>query len=437
MAEPHLYTLRSLVVTYGVQLTPSLDAIARRVLLAVASPGIASAASWELAALLGTYFRAGAVRVLEELMELLLNEKPPFLLAAPCVVGWTGTATEAPPVGASDGDVSTTVAEGEEEEEEGEKTSKVVRSLRALEELLLAVGPYMNASMMQRATLRFAQEVVMEGILDAPPLSPSADNRKHLCGKRGNPKNNNSKDSGSHHQQQQQQTAASSAVFLVEETLQPLFVDLLTSFLLLCRPLPGVVSACVVRVLKELPARPITMRNCREHQNLLCSISRLSATFTALRHPHALPFYLPPIDIVEKPTRRVVGEISSTGSEKTTDVPGSLLPPRPSPLPTPSVGVVPQPGETQQQQQQQVAATDRARPVSSSPPHQPVSAARQQQSFLGSNENSRKDVPPAAAASQQQQKQQRNTPVKPSPPVEPTADESNEEDDMPEIDMED
>ncbi|EAN97569.1 hypothetical protein, conserved [Trypanosoma cruzi] len=433
MAEPHLYTLRSLVVTYGVQLAPSLDAIARRVLLAVASPGIASAASWELAALLGTYFRAGAVRVLEELMELLLNERPPFLLAAPCVVGWTGAATEAPSVGEGDGDVSTPVAEDEKEEE---NTSKVLRSLRALEELLFAVGPYMNASMMQRATLRFAQEVVMEGILDAPPSSLPADNRKHLGGKKGNSNNNNSNDSGL---QQQQRTVASSTVFLVEEALQPLFVDLLTSFLLLCRPLPGVVSACVVRVLKELPARPITMRNCRENQNLLRSISRLSATFTALRHPHALPFYLPPIDIVEKPTRRVAGDISSAGGDRTTDVPASLLPSRPSPPPTPSVGVAPQPGETQQQQQQQqqVAATDCARPVSSSPPHQTISAARQQQSFLGRRENRGRDVLPAAAVPQQQQKQQRNTPVKPSPPVGPTAEESDEEDEMPEIDMED
>ncbi|RNC39326.1 hypothetical protein TcCL_NonESM11336 [Trypanosoma cruzi] len=145
------------------------------------------------------------------------------------------------------------------------------------------------------------------------------------------------------------------------------------------------------------------MRNCRENQNLLRSISRLSATFAALRHPHALPFYLPPIDIVEKPTRRVAGDISSAGGDKTTDVPASLLPSRPSPLPTPSVGMALQPGETQQQQKQ-VAATDCARPVSSSPPQQTISAARQKQSFLGRRENRGQDVLPATVVPQQQTK---------------------------------
>ncbi|RNF21080.1 uncharacterized protein Tco025E_03533 [Trypanosoma conorhini] len=423
MAEPHLHALQSLVVTYGVQLLPSLDAVARRALLAVASPTTANTAAWELAALLGTYFRAGAVRLLEELMELLLTDKGPFLLKAPCLVGLTRAR----------GGAEAT----EEEDEEEDDTVGLLRRLCAFEELLLAVGPCISASVMQRATLRFAQEVVIAGILDAPPPAPPAESGKPGRGKKGGPNAtniNSDKDQHNNTSGAQLQATASAAAFSVEAAVQPRCVQLLTSLLLLCRPLPGVVSACAVRVVRELPARAVTLRQRSEHPHLLRAVARLSATLTALRHPHALPFYLPPVDVVEKPTRRVTADVPSAGVEQTTGVNDS----HPS---SPASAPQQQPGEVQQQAAAAAAAattTVCARPAEPSPPRQPAQAVQQQHSLVEATRNSRQGVP-AAAAVKQLQGRQRSTLVATPLPAVPAAVacESDDEDDMPEIDIED
>ncbi|RNF02854.1 hypothetical protein TraAM80_06138 [Trypanosoma rangeli] len=431
MAEPHLHTLQSLVVSYGVQLLPSVDAMVRRVLLAVASPTTANTAAWELAALLGTYFRGGVVRLLEELMELLLNQKGTFLLTAPCVVGLARAA------GAGAG------GESEAEDEDEDDTAGVLRRLHAFEELLLAVGPCMSASLMQRATLRFAQEVVTRGILDAPPPAPRVDGGKPSRGKKGNLNatdisSSNDNNNSNNKRGTQQQSTASAAAFSVAEAVQPRCVELLTSFLLLCRPLPAVVSVCAVRVLRELPVRPITVRHRREHQHLLRAVSRLSATLTALRHPHALPFYLPPIDVVETPTRRVTTDASLSDIEQATGV-NNPHPPQPASSLSP-VGATPQPSETRNPAAVETSAC--ARSAESSSPRQPTRAVQlqQQHSFVEPERNSGQEVLLADVPLQQKQpkqKWQRNTPVVPPPPAALAADETDDDDDMPDIDMED
>ncbi|ESL05566.1 hypothetical protein TRSC58_06780 [Trypanosoma rangeli SC58] len=433
MAEPHLHTLQSLVVSYGVQLLPSVDAMVRRVLLVVASPTTANTAAWELAALLGTYFRGGAVRLLEELIELLLNQKGTFLLTAPCVVGLARAAGAAAGAG----------GESEAEAEDEDDTAGVLQRLYAFEELLLAVGPCMSASLMQRATLRFAQEVVTRGILDVPLSAPPVDGGKVGRGKKGNLNatdisSSNSNNNSNNNSGIQKQSTTSAATFNVAEAVQPRCVELLTSFLLLCRPLPAVVSVCAVRVLRELPVRPITVRHRREHRHLLRAVSRLSATLTALRHPHALPFYLPPIDVVETPTRRVTTDASLSDIEQTTEVNNPRPPPPASSLS--SVGATPQ---TSEMRKPAAAATSvSARSAESSSPRQPTRAVQPQQQhlFVEPERNSRQEVLSAAVPPQQKQpkqKWQQNTLVVPPPPAALAADDTDDEDDMPDIDMED
>ncbi|KAG8340687.1 hypothetical protein TRVL_08485 [Trypanosoma vivax] len=288
MAEPHYHTLQSIVMTYGLQLLPSLELIQRRVLLVLSFPAAMGSSWWELAALLGTYFRAGAARILEELLLVLLEEKRPFLLHSPCLTGWAveDNFNEIEGQTTRGNDRATELAVGKEKTE----ISAVLRNMQAFDEMLLALGPFVQIVTIQRVAHRFAQEVVLEGVLDDSGRIGGGFSHDSLVSDAG---------------------AQNRRPLVISELLKPKCVDLLTTLLTICRPLPSTVAACAVRVMKEIPSRFCSLgkdsgagscaydhRHC--HYELLRAVQRLSAVFTALRHPCALPFYLPSRESVEQ-----------------------------------------------------------------------------------------------------------------------------------------
>ncbi|CBH15195.1 hypothetical protein, conserved [Trypanosoma brucei gambiense DAL972] len=295
MAEPHFRALQTIVLLYGVQLMPSLDAIMRRVLICVTSPVLVSSDCWELAAMLGTYFRAGAARLLEEVLALLLAERSPFLLGSPCVVVDV-VASQGLPANTNG---STDISGKDRNAVDQEKVydgSSTQRNLRAFDDLLVALGPFLPSSTMQQVALRYAEEVVVNGMLNAQASAGCSTGQL-----------------ASYQERQQQQVEPQQTS--VEAALRPQCVSLLTTLLTLCRPLPSNTAACAVRAVKELPMRSFSLYGGVEHHQLLRSVMRLSVTLTALRHPYAIPFYVPPRDVVERPTRRVTMEEGSDGHE--------------------------------------------------------------------------------------------------------------------------
>nr|CCC93433.1 conserved hypothetical protein [Trypanosoma congolense IL3000] len=294
MTEPHFRALKTIVMLYGVQLMPSLDAILRRVLLCMSSPALVSSESWELAAMLGTYFRAGATRLLEEVLLLFLSEKNTFVLGSPCMVieGTGGKGNENDHGAPGIDNRKQWAVEGWTYE-----YSTTHRNLRAFEELLTALGPFVATATMQRTLLRYTQEVVVYGLLSSQAATDQS-GRKPRDGKE-------------EHQQQQREPEERG----VDASLKPQCIDLLTSLLVICRPLPSNAAACAVRAVKELPMHSFSPYGGVEHHQLLRAVTRLSVTLTALRHPYALPFYLPPRDVVERPTRLLVLE-EINGSNK-------------------------------------------------------------------------------------------------------------------------
>lgn len=193
MALPYYETIETAVAAYGLQLLPVLHEVVRRVGLAASTPALASPESWETAAMLCAYFGAGpAARMVEELLEGLVRARGVFFFDAPCVTGEESAAAAAASGGNSNGDgqqllarlslaeVRGDIAQGkdaaattssnsnsnaQQHQQRAKALEAAARKLAALAGMLTAVGPYVPSALLQRAALRFTQEVVEGGIL--------------------------------------------------------------------------------------------------------------------------------------------------------------------------------------------------------------------------------------------------------------------------------
>lgn len=311
MSCGHYETICTAVAAFGLQLLPSLDDIIRRVGLAVATPLLASAESWETAAMICTYYRAGSLRLLEELLEMLLREPGVFLLDAGCVVPAclsvtsSGCRTTNSAANMSPMPADVIVYE-----------HRVRRKLQALCQMLLATGPCLPPAKLQQVALRIATEVVEQGIL----AHRQDDEASHLA---ASPPHGGT-------------TAAVPLLrWRVPVTWQADCLHLLRTLLLVCKPIPSEVSVCAMRVVQEVMAslhrgsvvRPATASapdqdatTAREEssvstdpllpkfssrRDLLVAAVELQAALCVWRHPAVATQYTVPQPVVERIKRRV------------------------------------------------------------------------------------------------------------------------------------
>ncbi|KPI89558.1 hypothetical protein ABL78_1326 [Leptomonas seymouri] len=172
------------VAAFGLQLLPSLEDIAKRVTLAVLTPALSTPEAWEALAMLCATYRAGMAQAVNEVLESLLRESGVLLLDAPQLVpAWYAeTYVHVLPSGcaantatAALGGLLAFVEDQRMRDASSESsptlrlarvyTDRVARKLRALVDILYAVGEYVPSSTLQQVALRHVMEVVEGGLL--------------------------------------------------------------------------------------------------------------------------------------------------------------------------------------------------------------------------------------------------------------------------------
>lgn len=178
------------VAACGLQLLPSLADVAKRVSLAVLTPALSTPEAWETMAMLCTTYRAGMSHAVGELLDSLLREPGVLLLDAPQLVpAWYAeafvhvlpNACAANTLTASYGGLlafaedqrmrASSAVDGNEASVSSvarmarAQTDRVARKLQALVSMIYAVGEYVAAATLQQVALRHTMEVVEGGLL--------------------------------------------------------------------------------------------------------------------------------------------------------------------------------------------------------------------------------------------------------------------------------
>lgn len=171
-----LQQIGSAISTYGLQLLPAIHEISRRVLTLVSSPLLACAEAWETCARLCLYYGVGAVPVLREVVDFVLRESGVLLLDCPCFVipelmEYLLFSMSPPPTNKVKNSTGTpllspsTYRLSRSQQDVDALLEQTERKFRSLRLMLAAAGDALNPVSLQQFSLRFSQEIVQDGLL--------------------------------------------------------------------------------------------------------------------------------------------------------------------------------------------------------------------------------------------------------------------------------
>ncbi|KAL7700991.1 hypothetical protein N2W54_003775 [Lotmaria passim] len=269
-------TLCCAVATFGLQLLPSLEDISKRVTLAVLTPALSTPEAWETFAVLCSTYRAGMAQAVNEVVESLLREPGVLLIDAPQLVPawyakthihvWPGAcATNAATV-ALGGLLAFAEEQKMRDASAADSTSasfspmlhlarvhtdRVARKLRALMEVVYAVGDYVPASSLQQLALRHAMEVMEGGVL--PCYRGTAESGEdNVAAFKATDAENNSSASASEHSRPSEGVLR----WRVPPAWHAVCVQLLEAFLFTIRPaVPAQLLVSAARVIDVVSGR--------------------------------------------------------------------------------------------------------------------------------------------------------------------------------------
>lgn len=172
-----LQRIGNAISSYGMQLLPAVHEISRRLLTLVSSSMLACAEAWEMCARLCLYYGVGAVPVLREVVDFVLREPGVLLLDCPCFVlpelmEYLLLSMSPPPSNKIKNSTGTPLLSpathrlSRSQQDMDAVLEQTERKLRSLRLMIAAAGDALNPASLQQFALRFSQEIIQDGILN-------------------------------------------------------------------------------------------------------------------------------------------------------------------------------------------------------------------------------------------------------------------------------